>query len=102
MRSIIIFLLFFVLMLAALSNFASAQMACGNYDKVTAKLNDKYGEVRKNGMLAGPDALFETWASSVYPNTWTYLKITPDKLACVMAVGDGYRDYEPEIFGPST
>ncbi len=70
---------------------AQAQMACGTRDAVVAKLGEKYGEVRRGGGLAGPTAIFEIWASEA-TGTWTILKTTPDGLACVMAVGDGWHD----------
>ncbi len=70
---------------------AQAQMACGTRDSVVAKLGENYGEVRRGGGLAGPTAIFEIWASEA-TGTWTILKTTPNGLACVMAVGDGWHD----------
>ena len=70
---------------------ASAQVACGSRDAVVAKLSEKYGEVRRGGGLAGPTAIFEIWASEA-TGSWTILKTTPNGLACVMAVGDGWHD----------
>ncbi len=70
---------------------AQADMACGMRDSVVAKLGDKYGEVRRGGGLAGPTAIFEIWASEA-TGSWTILKTTPNGLACVMAVGDGWHD----------
>ncbi len=70
---------------------AQAQMACGTRDSVVAKLGENYGEVRRGGGLAGPTAIFEIWASEA-TGTWTILKTTPNGLACIMAVGDGWHD----------
>ncbi len=70
---------------------AQAQMACGTRESVVAKLGENYGEVRRGGGLAGPTAIFEIWASEA-TGTWTILKTTPNGLACVMAVGDGWHD----------
>ncbi len=78
-------------MAAAGAPDAQAQMACGTRDAVVAKLGEKYGEVRRGGGLAGSTAIFEIWASEA-TGTWTILKTTPDGLACVMAVGDGWQD----------
>ena len=75
---------------------AQAQMACGTRDSVVAKLGDKYGEVRRGGGLAGPTAIFEIWASEA-TGTWTILKTSPDGMACIMAVGDGWQDDAREL-----
>ncbi len=74
---------------------AQAQMACGTRDSVVAKLGDKYGEVRRGGGLAGPTAIFEIWASEA-TGSWTILKITPNGLTCIIAVGDAWQDHAGE------
>ncbi len=81
-----------VVLIALYGAPAAAQMACGTRDSVVEKLGDKYGEVRRGGGLAGPTAIFEIWASDKPPFTWTILKITPNKWARIMAVGDGWHD----------
>jgi hypothetical protein len=78
-------------MAVAAPSFAQAQMACGARNAVVAKLGEKYGEVRRGGGLVGATAIFEVWASAT-TGTWTILKTTPDGLACVMAVGEGWQD----------
>ncbi len=75
---------------------AQAQMACGTRDSVVAKLGEKYGEIRRGGGLAGPTAIFEIWASEA-TGTWTILKTSPDGMACIMAVGDGWQDDAGEL-----
>ena len=81
-----------ILGMAAIGPLESqAQMACGTRDSVVAKLGENYGEVRRGGGLAGPTAIFEIWASEA-TGTWTILKTTPNGLACIMAVGDGWHD----------
>jgi hypothetical protein len=75
---------------------AQAQMACGERDSVVAKLGDKYGEVRRGVGLAGSTAIFEVWASEA-TGTWTILKTTPNGLACIMAVGEGWHDDAGEL-----
>ncbi len=75
---------------------AQSQVACGTRDSVVAKLGDKYGEVRRGGGLAGPTAIYEIWASEA-TGSWTILKTTPDGLACVMAVGEGWQDDAAEL-----
>ena len=68
-------------------------MACGERNAVVTKLGEKYGEVRRGGGLAGATAIFEVWASDT-TGTWTILKTTPNGQACVMAVGEGWQEYE--------
>ena len=78
-------------MAAAAPPDAQAQMACGTRDSIVERLGEKYGEVWRGGGLSGPTAIFEIWASEA-TGTWTIMKTTPDGIACIMAVGDGWRD----------
>lgn len=90
-------LLFTLVMLIALHGGpVAAQMACGTYDSVTAKLSDKYGETRRGRGLTSPTVIFEVWA--LEGGTWTILKTTPNGLTCIMAVGDIWHtdELEPE------
>ncbi len=71
-----------------------AQTVCFARDSVVAKLVKRYGEARRGGGLGGlggPLAFFEIWASDV-TGSWTILKTTPDGLACIIAVGNGWHD----------
>jgi hypothetical protein len=78
-------------MAATAPPFAQAQMACGTRDSVVESLGKKYGEVRRGGGLTGSTAIFEIWASEA-TGTWTILKTTPNGMACIMAVGEGWHD----------
>ena len=79
-------------MILGITTPAQAQMACGTRDSVVEKLGKVYGEVRKGAGLSGPTAIFEIWASDEWPGSWTILKTTPNGIACIMAVGDGWQD----------
>jgi hypothetical protein len=70
---------------------AQAQVACGTRDSVVRNLGEKYGEVRRGVGLTGSTAIFEIYASEV-TGSWTILKTTPNGMACVMAVGEGWQD----------
>ena len=70
---------------------AQAQVACGARDSVVRNLGEKYGEVRRGGGLTGSTAIYEIWASET-TGSWTILKTTPNGMACVMAVGEGWQD----------
>jgi hypothetical protein len=78
-------------MAAAAPPVAQAQIACGARDSVVRNLGEKYGEVRRGGGLTGSTAIYEIWASET-TGTWTILKTTPNGMACVMAVGEGWQD----------
>ena len=78
-------------MAAAAPPVAQAQMACGARESVVENLGQKYGEVRRGGGLTGSTAIYEIWASEE-TGSWTILKTTPNGLACVMAVGEGWQD----------
>ena len=78
-------------MAAAAPPVAQAQVVCGARDSVVRNLGEKYGEVRRGGGLTGSTAIYEIWASEA-TGSWTILKTTPNGLACVMAVGEGWQD----------
>ena len=73
---------------------AQAGAACEPRSSMVATLASEYGETRRGVGLAGPTAVFEVWASAD-TGSWTILKTTPDGLACVMAVGDGWQNFAP-------
>jgi hypothetical protein len=78
-------------MAAAAPPVAQAQIACGARDSVVRNLGEKYGEVRRGGGLTGSTAIYEIWASED-TGSWTILKTTPNGMACVMAVGEGWQE----------
>lgn len=78
-------------MAAAAPPAAQAQIACGARDSVVRNLGEKYGEVRRGGGLTGSTAIYEIWASED-TGSWTILKTTPNGMACVMAVGEGWQE----------
>ena len=70
-------------------------MACGELYTTLAKLKSKYGEISRGAGFTGP-AIFSVYANGE-TGTWTILKIMPNmvtggNIACVMAVGEGWRD----------
>ncbi len=74
-----------------LASAAQAQTACGTRDAIVKKLDEKYGETRRGGGLAGPTAIIEIFTSEE-TDTCTILKTTPNGLTCVMAVGTAWHD----------
>jgi hypothetical protein len=79
---------------------AQAQIACGEREAVVQQLSGTHREIRKGSGLAGQAALFEVWASNA-TGSWTILKTTPNGIACVMAVGEGWQD-DPLVFTPAS
>ncbi len=75
---------------------AQAQTACGKRADMVRVLDEDYGEVRRGGGLAGPTAIYEIWVSEA-TGTWTILKTTPNGVACVVAVGEGWHDDAGEL-----
>ncbi len=90
-------LIIMVAMLAGLpgGGGAAAQTTCGTHASMIASLDMKYSETRRGGGLAGPSAVFEIWASDNPPFTWTILKVMPNGMACVMAVGEDWQTDPP-------
>lgn len=76
-------------------SYATAQTACGNRATIYSQLTKEYGEVRIGMGLAGPSALYEIWASSESPFTWTMLKVSPNGWTCIMSVGDSWTVFDP-------
>ncbi len=77
---------------------SAAQSVCGSYDRMQEKLIQRYEEARVGRGLAGSTTLFELWASEA-TGTWTILKVYTTGRACVMASGEGWESFEPEIPG---
>ena len=86
-------------MLATAPPVADAQPGCGDRNAMVEQLSRAYGEIRKGAGLAGQAALFEVWASDA-TGTWTILKTHPNGVACVIAVGENWRD-DPPAFTPA-
>ncbi len=86
-------------MVATAPPAARAQLSCGDRDAMVEQLSRSYGEARKGAGLAGQAALFEIWASNAI-GSWTILKTTPNGIACVIAVGENWRDDAP-VFTPA-
>jgi len=79
------------LLIALTASPVAAQIACGERNSVVRNLGEKYGEVRRGAGLADSTAIFEIWASED-TGTWTILRTTPNGMACIMAVGEGWQD----------
>ena len=78
-------------LIAGMATAAQAQTHCDTRAVVVEKLGKVYGEVRRGGGLSGLTEIFEIWASEA-TGSWTILKTTPNGIACIMAVGDGWHD----------
>ncbi len=74
---------------------AAAQFACASNDVVVETLGKIYGETYRGGGPSGRKARLEIWASDKKPYTWTILKIYPNGLTCIMAVGSGWQAVPP-------
>jgi len=90
-----------ILLTMPLGNSAFAQRACGLVANMRAQLSNNYGETRRSVGFIGTRVLIETWASDE-TGSWTLLEIYPNGNACVMRVGNHYREYPPEIPGDDT
>lgn len=88
-------LLTLIALIALHSAPAAAQMACGERDSIVAKLNDNYGETRRSGGLAGPNMIFEIWASEA-TGTWTILRTAPNGITCIAVAGTDWWEDIPE------
>lgn len=69
---------------------AQQQAQCGPYDKVTAHLSKKYGEVKSDmALTATQGLLLEVWRAK---NSWTVIIINPkDNNTCVVSVGSAWK-----------
>ena len=76
---------------------AAQAAGCGARVKVTAQLDEKYGESKRGIGLSG-EVIFEIWASDA-TGTWTILRSTPDGVACAIAFGDDWTEFEPMLAG---
>ena len=86
---------------------AAQAASCDDRAKITAKLDEKYGETQRGMGLSGQTrqedggvwkrkrfSIFEVWASEA-TGTWTILETTPNGVACIVAVGENWIDSEP-------
>jgi len=71
----------------------STQMVCGDYASMTIQLATPYGETRR-GLGVSGNTLFEVWRSED-TGTWTILQVYPNGVACVIAVGENWKDAPP-------
>ena len=69
---------------------AQAQMPCGKREDFTAKLQKKYGEVRR-GMGLGGGMIFELWTNGD-SGSWTILMTRPNGVSCIYAAGEEWND----------
>lgn len=65
--------------------------ACGDRAVIVARLGDAFGEVRRGGGLAGPDAVFELFASEK-TGSWTMLRTGTDGVTCMMVAGEVWEE----------
>jgi len=70
---------------------AAAQVACGPYDQITARLATEFKERVRGRGLDGQNRMFEVWSG---PNGWTILMTSVRMQSCVMVVGQKGTTWE--------
>lgn len=75
---------------------AHAQNACGDRESVVDRLAEGYGETRRSIGLAPNNAVLEMFAS-LETGTWTIIVTQASGLTCVVATGQAYEEFDPEI-----
>ena len=76
---------------------AAQAAGCGERAEIIAQLDDKYGETKRGIGLSG-EVIFGIWASDA-TGTWTILRSTPDGVACAIAFGYDWTEFEPMLAG---
>ena len=90
MRKFLLTLPFFVL--AAPAN---AQSVCGEREGMIGFLAAEFGEHRRAGGLVPGNRMMELFVSEEN-GTWTLMISAPNGVACLVATGDYYVEYEIE------
>ena len=81
--------------MAMMATPASAQMACGERDKIIGELTETWDENRTAIGLSNTGAVIEVFSS---PNgTWTMLLTRPDGPTCLIGAGDHWEDLMVEV-----
>ncbi|MDP6567171.1 MAG: hypothetical protein QF578_20245 [Alphaproteobacteria bacterium] len=75
------------------------QAACGERDKILAKLGTDFGEQPAAMGLASNGNIVEVLASD--KGSWTILYTMPDGGACVVATGQWWENIEPKPETPA-
>lgn len=77
--------------IAILAQTAEPQTpSCGEREKVTTALADKYGETRRAIGLARNNTIMEIYASNK-TGTWTILVTLPNGKSCLIASGSSFE-----------
>lgn len=69
---------------------ADAQAACAPFDKIKEGLSKRYGEEQKAIAMESSGKLLHVWVSK--KGTWTITLTSPNKIACILAVGDEWQE----------
>ena len=78
---------------------AAQAAGCDRREEVISELDEIYGETKRGvGLSLDGQMVFEIWASDA-KGTWTILRTTPDGVACPIAVGENWREFEPVLAG---
>lgn len=66
--------------------------ACADRESITKSLTETYKEHRRSGGVVSERQIFEIWVSEA--GTWTILRTHSNGVSCVIASGDGWRDFK--------
>lgn len=72
---------------------ALAQMPCGLHAAIAQRLTQRFGEARIGGGFVSAHRVVELWVAP-HGTSWTLLSVTPSGVACIIAVGRGWRSHE--------
>jgi hypothetical protein len=75
----------------------SAPMACSPRDDVLSQLAAEFKEVPTNGGITNGGGILEV-ARSEDGATWTIIVHMPNGSSCLVAAGEGWRDYRNVAF----
>jgi len=75
----------------------SAQTSgCAQREQIVERLQSKYGETRQRMGLDNSNRIVEVFASDE-TGTWTILVTSPSGMSCLLAHGQSWTEFEPEI-----
>lgn len=85
-------------LLALTASPAVAQQTCFGYADILANLAERHGEELASSGTT-PDGLLVQTFGNQETGSWTILVVRPDGLACVFAIGGGFKQHR---FKPNT
>lgn len=80
--------------LIATQSLRAQEAACGDRAMIVDRLARYYGESRQSLGLVGDRQVLELFASQE-TGSWTILLTAPDGIACLVAVGERFRRFDP-------